>query len=430
VICVAEGTYAEEVVPGTKYFTLAGGFQSGQSFRVRDSAQYVSRAMGDRTNVFIHYIDDDAPSADQATIIDGFEITNYSQAIVRTASFNGRFDVTNNNIHDNVCSSMTMLVGAGICLDDVTGTISGNVITGNRCGRGGAIAIFDSTHSNTVSVLNNRVVGNSGEEPEIAHGGGVYLLVQNATVTGNEIADNTAVAWGGGLYVGGDPPRGLVPTVRTSWNVIHGNRAPANGGGFFCDDGARCISEHDIFYENCGGNIFGDSGTDETTPTVATFDHLTAYRGLSADCTEAGAGVIINKENAAADRYSFTNAIFWGNGADLDFAAACDTGCANISVSVTYSLVQTDYANGGVTVAFGEGNIASADPLFGDPSGDFHLRSTFGRWTPSGYVMDPQSSPALRAADPASLSNDNPARAGTRNELGAYGNSPEAAYTQ
>jgi Protein of unknown function (DUF1565) len=45
VICVAEGRYAEELSPGTKYFTLAGGFQQG-NFKVRDSATYVTKAVG------------------------------------------------------------------------------------------------------------------------------------------------------------------------------------------------------------------------------------------------------------------------------------------------------------------------------------------------------------------------------------------------
>ena len=36
VICIAEGTYAETLAPGEKYFTLAAGFQSGQDFKIRD----------------------------------------------------------------------------------------------------------------------------------------------------------------------------------------------------------------------------------------------------------------------------------------------------------------------------------------------------------------------------------------------------------
>ena len=46
VICVAEGTYAEDIAPGEKYFTLAGGFQSGQGFKVRDFSQIRESCQG------------------------------------------------------------------------------------------------------------------------------------------------------------------------------------------------------------------------------------------------------------------------------------------------------------------------------------------------------------------------------------------------
>ena len=46
VICVAEGTYAEEIAPGEKYFTLAGGFQGGQRFKVREFSQIRKSCQG------------------------------------------------------------------------------------------------------------------------------------------------------------------------------------------------------------------------------------------------------------------------------------------------------------------------------------------------------------------------------------------------
>src|SRR6185312_3613770 len=102
VICVAEGTYAEQIAPGEKYFALAGGFQSGSSFKVRDSAKYVSKAQG-KGGSFIRIVDP-GPKAGQLTAIDGFEIVGYSQAIFRDYYESQRFDVTNNFIHDNICA--------------------------------------------------------------------------------------------------------------------------------------------------------------------------------------------------------------------------------------------------------------------------------------------------------------------------------------
>ncbi len=73
VICVAEGTYAEQIKPGEKHFTLSGGFQSGSGFTVRDSAKYVSHAKGNGGGSFIHIVDP-GPKGDQRTAINGFEI--------------------------------------------------------------------------------------------------------------------------------------------------------------------------------------------------------------------------------------------------------------------------------------------------------------------------------------------------------------------
>ena len=82
IICVAQGVYRETLRPGTKPFTLAGGFQRGKDFTVRDSALYVSKAQGNGAGSFIR-IEDPGPTGNQLTAIDGFEITGYSQAIYR-----------------------------------------------------------------------------------------------------------------------------------------------------------------------------------------------------------------------------------------------------------------------------------------------------------------------------------------------------------
>jgi hypothetical protein len=95
VICVADGVYAEQLKPGEKYFTLAGGFQHGTSFTVRDSARFVSKAQG-RGGSFLR-VDDPGPKEGQLTAIDGFEITGYTQAIVRDVYYSQRVDVTNNH---------------------------------------------------------------------------------------------------------------------------------------------------------------------------------------------------------------------------------------------------------------------------------------------------------------------------------------------
>lgn len=418
VICVAQGDYPENLTPGEKAFTLAGGFQSGSGFTVRDSATYVSKAAGNGTGSFIRY-DDPAPRGAQLTVIDGFEITGYAQAIRRDVYYSQSFDITNNNIHDNSCADDT-LAGAGFALNNISGRIEGNVFRNNSCGRGGAGFLNDSANENTVTIAHNRIEENSGTEPETSHGGALYLFTHTLTITGNSFARNTVTRWGGGLYVGAAVGSGQETKATISWNVYTQNRAGISGGGMFCDDGATCLSAHEIYYANCGGNILLDSGG-AGGATRAKFDRITNVGALAVGCEAPGAGVQIDRAASAPDSYVFSNAIFWNNAPGMDFAANCDADCDSVRVRVETSLVQTDYANNGLAIQFAPDNIAPVDPLFADPAtGDFHLRSSNGRWTPQRSVQDPKSSPLLDSSPLYENAND-------RTELGAYGNSFEAS---
>jgi len=421
VICVADGTYAESLSPGTKYFTVAGGFQRGKDFKVRDSARYVSRAKGNGRGSFIR-IEDPGPKGDQLTAIDGFDISGYSQAIYRSVYYSQRFDITNNFIHDNRCTDPS-LVGAGFSLNNVSGKIHGNVFRDNRCGRGGAGALGDDAKENSVSIERNHIDGNAGTEPDSAHGGGLYLFAKTLTITGNLFTGNTVTRWGAGLFIGAYTAGGQHTSASLRWNVYRNNRAGAAGGGLFCDDGASCVSDHEIYDRNCGGNIYLDGGPGGSGPTTARFDHLTNVGARDVGCQAPGDGVRIDKDNGAPDSYSFVNAIFWGNAPGRDFAVACSQGCRALKANVSFSMVQTSYAKDGATITFGTGNVAPADPLFADAeTGDFHLKSAARRWTPSGYVKDTATSPTLGKSSPAAA-----ARVGKQTELGAYGNSGEAS---
>jgi hypothetical protein len=425
VICVTEGSYAEQVRPGEKSFVLAGGFQRGKDFKVRDSAAHVTKATG-RGGSFIR-IEDPAPKGDQRTVIDGFDISGYSQAIFRDYYESQRLDITNNHIHDNKCANEE-LAGAGFALNNISGRIEGNVFRNNSCGRGGAGFLNDSTKQNTVAIERNLVDNNHATEPA-AHGGAIYVFSKTLRITGNLFTRNTVTQWGAGLYVGAWTEGGQPTTANLNWNVYRDNRAGNGGGGMFCDDGATCLSFHEVYDRNCGGNILLDGASDGGGPTTAKFDHLTNVGALAVGCTGPGPGVRIDKNNDAPDAYSFVNAIFWGNAPDLDFAASCEKACDKVRIIVSYSMVQTKYLSQGLKVTFGEGIMAPVDPLFADPAkGDFHLKSTAGRWTPTGYVKDPVMSPAI--AKGYSGGSDNPQRAGPRNELGAYGNSAEASYVR
>ena len=423
VICVAEGAYPERLLPGIKPLTLAGGFQSGKAFKLRDSAKFASRAIGNGSGSFLR-IDDPGPSGTQLTAVDGFEISGYSQAVVRDFFLSQRFDLTNNFIHDNVCAAGG-LNGAGFALANVSGSIRNNVIARNRCDRGGAGFLIDATNENTVTISGNLIDGNAGTEPSSSHGGGLYLFTNKLSLTANTFTGNEATGWGGGLYIGAFIGGGQPTSARLAWNVYRGNRAGLSGGGLFCDDGAKCQSEHEIFDGNCGGNIYLDSGPG----TTGRFDHLTAVNAKTPDCSAPGAGVQIDADNPQSESYSFVNAIFWGNATGQDFVASCNAGCTGATISVSYSMVQKNFVNNGLPITFGKGILTPSNPRFvGEAKSDFHLKSIFGHWTRTGPVADSVSSKALAKGDPSTAVDNNPPRAGNRTELGAYGDSAEASY--
>ena len=69
-------------------------------------------------------------------------------------------------------------------------------------------------------------------------------------------------------------------------------------------------------------------------------------------------------------------------------------------MNVSYSMVQKNFVNNGLPITFGKGILLPANPRFaGAAAGNFHLQSSFGHWTPGGYVTDTVSSPALAKGD-------------------------------
>ncbi len=75
-------------------------------------------------------------------------------------------------------------------------------------------------------------------------------------------------------------------------------------------------------------------------------------------------------------------------------------------------------------------NSLTYDPAFANPAElDFSLRSTAGRWTPSGLVTDEVTSALIDAGPPSLAFADEPAPNGSRINMGIDGNSSRASLT-
>jgi hypothetical protein len=220
-------------------------------------------------------------------------------------------------------------------------------------------------HHSRATIMNNVITDNSG--------GG--LLCCDGTIKNNVISANLAHGseyWdseGGGLYECDGTIEG---------NVITGNSASWGGGLAYCD----VVIRNNLIAANSagsGGGLYRCRGTIENNTIVGNSGSWQGGGLYSCD------GMI-------------RNCVIWGN------TAVHGTQLYDCS-SPTYCCIE-NWAAGG------EGNIPF-DPHFVDPAnGDFHLTS----W-----------SPCIDAGDPTSPFDDEPQPNGERVNMGAYGNTAQAA---
>jgi hypothetical protein len=401
VVKIARGTYAEAVFVDVANLSIEGGYAgaTADTYAAGGAGDFATRDTIDPQTIV-------ASSAGAAvfSFVDAGD-ASLSGLVIRDGSLHGiladgdppdahSLTVTRCIVEDSGSPSEN---GGGI-FADVPLIVRESVVRDNVGERGAGIAADGGSLDLEVSL----VEGNVGWGD---HGGGVYaygdVRVVGNVIRGNRTGEGGSFGWGGGIIVYGED---TVAEMRG--NLITGNHAPTEGSGTFVDDGAVATLVNELIVANqcpmqAGAGLYVD-GTDEVGST-ATLTNVT----IAGHACSGGNAILLER----ASNVTVTSSIFWGNGGS---SFRVDQGS---SLEVRYSDVEEGWP--------GTGNL-SADPLFAG-AGDYHLASTIGRPSNAGAcVVDPVTSPAIDAGDPAADYAAEPAPNGGRVDMGAYGNTPQA----
>jgi hypothetical protein len=388
-IQIAQGSYSESVTIETNALTLRGGFTGAGDFSSSLPSERVTTLTAPSNGTALSII-----LADDVTIL-GLRLAKSSRGLLVDQS-NARIEHC--LIEENESQGALEASGGNF-------ELYYSVIRYNRTDEG-PIGIFYGR----ATVVGNDIHDNEGTS---YHGGALYIAGSQTYILGNLIRNNRSLAYGAGILIFDPGSRAVL-----AHNVVTGNQAGDAGSGVFIDDGAEALLVNELIYGNgCprdgGAGLYVD-GLDVSTPSAAYVVNSTIAQHECDSSIEASAMLI---ENGSAVK--LRNSILWGNGGSSEIVYRYTAG-VRASYTVSESLLS------------GEGNI-SVDPRFADPaSGDFHLRSTAGRWVSDGsgggyWTRDGEHSPLIDAGDPADGVVNETSPNGGRINIGAYGGTPEAS---
>lgn len=248
----------------------------------------------------------------------------------------------------------------------------------SREGEGEMMDIYAS-HRTYQNIHGVRLV-RGGEAAGNFGGGAIFATIREAVAAANE---GDLLALYPGIYRGPVSFMGKAITMESAGDAAI-LEAPGEFAVTFTGEGAASVLRNVIIRNSRIGIWLADS-----SPTIT-------------NITVAGNAMGIEAYGDSDPRIS--NSILWGN-TESDLY-----GC-----QVTYSCVERG--------AGGEGNF-SVDPLFAAPgSGDYHVRSEWGRYWPEKdmWVSDEVTSPCIDAGDPAADCFREPMPNGGRRNVGAHG---------
>jgi hypothetical protein len=311
-------------------------------------------------------------------LIDNNTLTNIGYNGITT--FKSRNQIISNNTFNNIPNRQ-----GGIRTDYGAGT--GMIIRGNKFLYTAGIQLYPD--SNNITIENNIFQG--GKEIQVEGG------------SGHKILNNTFGAGNARLELIGVSP--VISNMIIKGNTFDTSMGLRLGGGIY----DTTITEN-LFINNPGSGILKSTVTTGTQSNI-TIKNNVFYNNGADDISFTGGTVNL---------VTIKNNIFM-NGAGYAVYRSVGT---NFAASYNDVYGNSNTYSSGVTTS---NNIAQ-DPLFANPaSSDFHLKSQYGRYTPTGWVIDSQTSPAIDAGDPTSQYSLEPAPNGNRINLGNYGNTQEAS---
>lgn len=315
--------------------------------------------------------------------------------------------------------------GGGIRCINSSPTIRNCIIKNNTAnGNGGGIYLETSTSQ----ILNCQIYGNmtllDGD------GGGISCLDGNNSITHCQIYDNFAdgaQSQGGGVYCDNN-------TLDIRQSQIYGNRS-VFGGGIFCFNSSILTVSHSIISGNSaeghGGGIYNLNSTVE-------LEHCS----LSENRAFSGFGGALR--GFSQGETTLTNSILWGNHAELpgdgtgNEIILTPTNSEEIELTVGYCNIQggldnviNEMADGDVLLDWQMGNI-NIEPLFVE-QGSIDDSNTPGNldddvWNEGDYHLQ-VASLCIDRGDPNGDFENEPLPNGDRVNLGAFGNTSEAALS-
>lgn len=222
-----------------------------------------------------------------------------------------------------------------------------------------------------------------------------FATIQGAVSSNNVIDGDIIMVWPG-VYREEVVFRGKRITVQSADDAATVIASNGYAFSFYGAESSRSILRNFVIVDCGEGAIFCESGSPELVNLTITDNRsgITAYGGANP---------------------TITNCIFSDNDSG-------DIESDGVQLRPSYSCLQ-QLKSGDAD----RGNI-SADPIFADPdSSDYHLKSRFGRFSPSsgGWVEDEVNSPCIDAGDPGMHRGREP-NAGRIN-MGAYGGTPFAS---